>query len=441
MICRACAPASPARPPACNERRHQIEIEDFVDRLVRDGFGLAVPLGRQRRTDRITEIVDENIDRPAWRAVASTSAAAPSDVVRGGTSAAKANGRACSSVRPAISARVCTRRRARTGCNSLTSGSERGTLEERPDAIVGRKAAARPCVSEAVDDAIRHTRAGRAPLIAIASVLALLVRHVCFRIRATVELTPLGNLPGLRRDARVDATHDVEERYRALRSTAGAVVEIVHVPAGYDNTRPIPLVLNFHGATMTAALQQRTTGMDAKADEAGSWSCILKVSIDRGTQAPAVAKPHRTISTTSDSHARSSRTRADVSASIPTGSMQPDFRMGDGCPIGSAAKAADLFAAIAPVAGTKSFPDPFGVSSNRAAVRWLSAWRAERSERPVMRAAAPRATSPARRTCAINAIAASPARSGPRTYASNRSPSVSRSNKPCMNRTCSSAMR
>jgi polyhydroxybutyrate depolymerase len=44
---------------------------------------------------------------------------------------------------------------------------------------------------------------------------------------------------------------------------------IVHPPAGYDGTRPLPLVLNLHGSESTAAAQEAFTGMDATADADG----------------------------------------------------------------------------------------------------------------------------------------------------------------------------
>lgn len=43
----------------------------------------------------------------------------------------------------------------------------------------------------------------------------------------------------------------------------------IHVPSGYDCTRPTPVVFNFHGTTKDAAYQVEHTRMLAKADEAG----------------------------------------------------------------------------------------------------------------------------------------------------------------------------
>lgn len=43
----------------------------------------------------------------------------------------------------------------------------------------------------------------------------------------------------------------------------------VHVPAGYDPTRPAPVVLNFHGYTSNGLEQAEYSGMFKKSDEAG----------------------------------------------------------------------------------------------------------------------------------------------------------------------------
>lgn len=43
----------------------------------------------------------------------------------------------------------------------------------------------------------------------------------------------------------------------------------VHVPASYDPTRPTPVVLDFHGYTMSAQTQADLTRLPAKADSAG----------------------------------------------------------------------------------------------------------------------------------------------------------------------------
>ena len=43
-------------------------------------------------------------------------------------------------------------------------------------------------------------------------------------------------------------------------------VAIVHLPSGYQATKPVPLVLNMHGSQSTALAQEGLTGMDALSD-------------------------------------------------------------------------------------------------------------------------------------------------------------------------------
>ena len=43
----------------------------------------------------------------------------------------------------------------------------------------------------------------------------------------------------------------------------------VHVPAGYDSTKPTPIVLNFLGQFSNGAQEEMLSGMNAKADAAG----------------------------------------------------------------------------------------------------------------------------------------------------------------------------
>jgi polyhydroxybutyrate depolymerase len=132
---------------------------------------------------------------------------------------------------------------------------------------------------------------------------------------------------------------------------------IVHVPAAYDNTRPIPLVLNFHGATMTAALQQRTTGMDAKADEAG-FVVVYPEGVDRSWNAGACCgeAASNDIDDVGFARALVGYTRGRVCID-PNRIYATGFSNGGRMSYRLGCEAADLFAAIAPVAGTKSFPD------------------------------------------------------------------------------------
>jgi len=54
-----------------------------------------------------------------------------------------------------------------------------------------------------------------------------------------------------------------------IQSGGMARVAHVHVPASYDPTRPIPVVLNFHGYTSDGTQQELLSNMIAKADAAG----------------------------------------------------------------------------------------------------------------------------------------------------------------------------
>src|SRR5215813_14013899 len=44
---------------------------------------------------------------------------------------------------------------------------------------------------------------------------------------------------------------------------------LVHVPEKYDPSRPIPIVLVFHGSAMNAKMMATYSGLNQKADEAG----------------------------------------------------------------------------------------------------------------------------------------------------------------------------
>jgi polyhydroxybutyrate depolymerase len=131
---------------------------------------------------------------------------------------------------------------------------------------------------------------------------------------------------------------------------------IVHVPAGYDNSRPVPLVLNFHGATMTAALQQQTTRMDAKADLAG-FVVVYPDGFDRSWNAGACCGGAASADVDDVGFARAlvAAMRARVCVD-PRRIYATGFSNGGRMSYRLGCEAADLFAAIAPVAGTKSFP-------------------------------------------------------------------------------------
>jgi polyhydroxybutyrate depolymerase len=124
---------------------------------------------------------------------------------------------------------------------------------------------------------------------------------------------------------------------------------VVHLPPGYDGTKRTPLVLNWHGLTSNAQQQQLFSAFDVVADEEGvivvypnspdaSWNggtCCASASArdDVGFARALVAEV-------------SSRACIDSKRVYSTGMSNGgfmSFRLG--------CEAADLFAAIAPVAG------------------------------------------------------------------------------------------
>lgn len=133
---------------------------------------------------------------------------------------------------------------------------------------------------------------------------------------------------------------------------------LIHVPRDYDNTRPVPLVLNFHGATSNAE-QQRTlfSKMDATADAKG-FIVVYPEGIGSSWNAGACCGDAASGDIDDVGFARalvaemSKRACVDRKRVYATGFSnggRMSYRLG--------CEAADVFAAIAPVAGTKSFPD------------------------------------------------------------------------------------
>jgi len=59
------------------------------------------------------------------------------------------------------------------------------------------------------------------------------------------------------------------DQTRTLESGALTRTYLVHLPTGYDPTRPTPLVLNFHGYSSNASEQKFYTRMREKSDSAG----------------------------------------------------------------------------------------------------------------------------------------------------------------------------
>ena len=133
---------------------------------------------------------------------------------------------------------------------------------------------------------------------------------------------------------------------------------LIHIPPSYDNTRPVPLVLNFHGATSNAE-QQRSlfSRMDATADAEG-FIVVYPEGIGASWNAGACCREAASQDVDDVGFARAivaymaQQTCIDLKRVYATG-----FSNGGRLSYRLGCEAADLFAAIAPVAGTKSFPD------------------------------------------------------------------------------------
>jgi polyhydroxybutyrate depolymerase len=133
---------------------------------------------------------------------------------------------------------------------------------------------------------------------------------------------------------------------------------LIHVPSGYDNTRPVPLVLNFHGAT-SSAQQQRSlfSQMDSTADAKG-FIVVYPQGVGASWNAGACCGDAASLDVDDVGFARAlveymaARACIDEKRVYATG-----FSNGGRLSYRLGCEAADVFAAIAPVAGTKSFPD------------------------------------------------------------------------------------
>jgi len=133
---------------------------------------------------------------------------------------------------------------------------------------------------------------------------------------------------------------------------------LIHVPPSYDNTRAVPLVLNFHGATSNAE-QQRSlfSQMDATSDAKG-FIVVYPEGIGASWNAGAccgdamaqdVDDVGFALALVEDVKGRACIDPKRVYATGFSNGGRMSYRLG--------CEAADVFAAIAPVAGTKSFPD------------------------------------------------------------------------------------
>jgi polyhydroxybutyrate depolymerase len=145
---------------------------------------------------------------------------------------------------------------------------------------------------------------------------------------------------------------------RAMLTHAGRAREyLIHVPRGYDNARPVPLVLNFHGNTMTASQQRDLSRMNETADAKG-FVVIYPQGISNGWNAGACCGEAQSSNVDDVGF-----TRALVKAVQERVCIDPQriyaagFSNGGRMSYRLGCEMADVFAALAPVAGTKSFPD------------------------------------------------------------------------------------
>lgn len=133
---------------------------------------------------------------------------------------------------------------------------------------------------------------------------------------------------------------------------------LIHVPQGYDNTRAVPLVLNFHGATSNAE-QQRSlfSQMDVTSDAKG-FIVVYPEGIGASWNAGACCGDAQSQDVDDVGFAialvEHMKTRACID---PKRVYASGFSNGGRMSYRLGCEAAHVFAAIAPVAGTKSFPD------------------------------------------------------------------------------------
>ncbi|MBN1652689.1 MAG: hypothetical protein JXA30_02820 [Deltaproteobacteria bacterium] len=132
---------------------------------------------------------------------------------------------------------------------------------------------------------------------------------------------------------------------------------LIFIPSSYDNTKPFPLVLNFHGATSYSEQQRDFSDMNPTAEEKG-FIVVYPQGIGNTWNAGVCCGEAASSRVDDVGFARAivdymrENTCIDFRRVYATG-MSNGGRMSYrlGC------EAADVFAAIAPVAGTKSFPD------------------------------------------------------------------------------------
>ncbi len=145
---------------------------------------------------------------------------------------------------------------------------------------------------------------------------------------------------------------------RAMLSHAGRTRQyLMYVPRGYDNRQPVPLVLNFHGNTMTAAQQRDLSDMNAMADTKG-FVVVYPQGVGNSWNAGACCGEAQSSNIDDVGFTRALVTAVQGRACIdPHRIYAAGFSNGGRMAYRLGCEAADVFAALAPVAGTKSFPD------------------------------------------------------------------------------------
>jgi polyhydroxybutyrate depolymerase len=132
---------------------------------------------------------------------------------------------------------------------------------------------------------------------------------------------------------------------------------LVYVPRSYDNTRPVPLVLNFHGSMMNAGWQRSFSGMDATADEKG-FVIVYPQGVGDSWNAGTCCREAQSSNVDDVGFVRALLDAVKKSVCIDTHRIySAGFSNGGRMSYRLGCELADVFAAIAPVAGTKSFPD------------------------------------------------------------------------------------
>lgn len=132
---------------------------------------------------------------------------------------------------------------------------------------------------------------------------------------------------------------------------------LIYVPRGYDNRKPVPLVFNFHGNTMTAPQQRDLSGMNALADSKG-FVAVYPQGISNGWNAGACCGEAQTSNVDDVGFTRAMLKAVQERACIdPQRIYAAGFSNGGRMTYRLGCEMADVFAGLAPVAGTKSFPD------------------------------------------------------------------------------------